>query len=89
MTNETAVKMLKFRWLIFAILALAYFFVYFHRLSLSVVANDIVKDFNTTASVMGLLGSIWQTINSLNSLISIRQAHLPLLESGFMQLQPH
>ena len=59
MTAATAVKMLKFRWIIFAILALAYFFVYFHRLSLSVVANDIVKDFNTTASVMGLLGSIY------------------------------
>jgi len=59
MTNATAVKMLKFRWIIFAILALAYFFVYFHRLSLSVVANDIVRDFNTTASVMGLLGSIY------------------------------
>jgi sugar phosphate permease len=59
MTTDTAVKMLKFRWLIFAILALAYFFVYFHRLSLSVVANDIVKDFDTTASVMGLLGSVY------------------------------
>jgi len=59
MTTDTAEKMLKFRWLIFAILALAYFFVYFHRLSLSVVANDIVKDFDTTASVMGLLGSIY------------------------------
>ena len=43
MTAATAVKMLKFRWIIFAILALAYFFVYFHRLSLSVVANDIVN----------------------------------------------
>jgi sugar phosphate permease len=59
MTNATADKMLKYRWFIFAVLALAYFFVYFHRLSLSVVANDIVKDFNTTASVMGLLGSIY------------------------------
>ena len=59
MTTEAAAKMFKFRWLIFVILALAYFFVYFHRLSLSVVANDIVKDFNTTARVMGLLGSVY------------------------------
>jgi len=51
--------MLKFRWLIFFILSLAYFFVYFHRLSLSVVANDLVKDFQTTASTIGLLGSIY------------------------------
>ena len=59
MTNTAAAKMLKYRWFIFAILAVAYFFVYFHRLSLSVVANDIVKDFNTTASVMGLMGSMY------------------------------
>ena len=59
MTTGTAGKMFRYRWLIFAVLALAYFFVYFHRLSLSVVANDIVRDFNTTASVMGLLGSIY------------------------------
>ncbi len=59
MTNTVAAKMLKYRWFVFAILAVAYFFVYFHRLSLSVVANDIVKDFNTTASVMGLMGSMY------------------------------
>lgn len=54
-----AEKIFRFRWLIFIVLALAYFFVYFHRLSLSVVANDLIKDFKTTASVMGLLGSIY------------------------------
>ena len=58
--NETlAVKVLRFRWLIFLILALAYFFVYFHRLALSVVANDLIKDLQTTASVMGFLGSVY------------------------------
>ena len=50
---------MRFRWLIFIVLALAYLFVYFHRLSLSVVANDLIKDFKTTASVMGLLGSTY------------------------------
>jgi len=50
---------MRFRWLIFIALALAYFFVYFHRLSLSVVANDLINDFQTTASVMGFLGSIY------------------------------
>lgn len=59
MDNEKAKKMLRYRWLIFWVLATAYLFVYFHRLSLSVVANDIVKDFNTSAGVMGLLGSIY------------------------------
>jgi sugar phosphate permease len=52
-------KMLRYRWLIFAILALAYFFVYFHRLSLSVVADALVREFDTSASVMGLLGSVY------------------------------
>lgn len=49
----------KYRWIIFTILALAYLLVYFHRLSLSVVAENLVKEFNTTASVMGFLGSIY------------------------------
>jgi sugar phosphate permease len=57
MNKEKA--MLNFRWLIFFILSLAYFFVYFHRLSLSVVADDLVKDFQTSASTIGLLGSIY------------------------------
>jgi len=59
MTENVAGKIRRFRWLIFIVLSLAYLFVYFHRLSLSVVANDLIKDFKTTASVMGLLGSIY------------------------------
>lgn len=59
MKKDLTGKVLRFRWLIFLILALAYFFVYFHRLSLSVVAGDLVEDFKTTASVMGLLGSVY------------------------------
>jgi sugar phosphate permease len=59
MADTSSHPLFRFRWLIFSILALAYFFVYFHRLSLSVVADSMVEDFNTTASVMGLLGSIY------------------------------
>ncbi len=59
MNEDLAGKVLRFRWLIFLMLALAYFFVYFHRLSLSVVAYDLIKEFQTTASMMGLLGSIY------------------------------
>ena len=59
MTENVAGKIMRFRWLIFIVLALAYLFAYFHRLSLSVVANDLIKDFKTTASVMGLLGSTY------------------------------
>ena len=57
--KEAARSMLRYRWAIFAVLALAYFFVYFHRLSLSVVADDLVNEFQTSASLMGLLGSIY------------------------------
>jgi sugar phosphate permease len=59
MDDNLVRRMLSFRWLVFGILAIAYFFVYFHRLSLSVVANDIATDFGTTASVLGLLGSVY------------------------------
>ena len=55
MSGNVAGKMMRFRWLIFIVLSLAYLFVYFHRLSLSVVANDLIKEFQTSASVMGLL----------------------------------
>ena len=59
MNDDLAKKMLRFRWLIFSVLATAYFFVYFHRLSMSVVADDLANDFQTTASVMGMLGSVY------------------------------
>jgi sugar phosphate permease len=59
MNEEGNKRVLRYRWLIFLILALAYFFVYFHRLSLSVVADDLLRDFQTTAGIMGLLGSIY------------------------------
>ena len=59
MNGLDAKKMMRFRWLIFVVLSLAYLFVYFHRLSLSVVANDLIKEFQTSASVMGLLGSVY------------------------------
>ena len=52
-------KVLSYRFVIFAILSLAYLLVYFHRLSLSVVADTLVKEFATSASVMGLLGSVY------------------------------
>jgi len=59
MNQHQTKKLLSFRWLIFLILAFAYLLVYFHRLSLSVVADNIIREFNTTASTLGLLGSIY------------------------------
>ncbi len=48
-----------YRWAVFAVLALAYFLVFFHRLSMSVVAGDVARDFKTTGQALGILGSIY------------------------------
>ncbi|MBN1816137.1 MAG: MFS transporter [Sedimentisphaerales bacterium] len=59
-TDEMGVrKMLAYRWVIFAILAVAYLFVYFHRLSMSVVAEDVAADFKVSGKILGDLGSIY------------------------------
>lgn len=59
MNNPMIAGMLRYRRWIFITLGLAYFFVYFHRLSLSVVADDLVRDFQTTAGIMGLMGAVY------------------------------
>jgi sugar phosphate permease len=59
MKQHQKIQLLRYRWFIFLILAFAYLLVYFHRLSLSVVADNIIREFNTTASTIGLLGSIY------------------------------
>jgi sugar phosphate permease len=59
MEEKLIQKVLSYRWLIFGILAFGYILVYFHRVSMSVVAADIVEEFKTTGSVLGLLGSIY------------------------------
>jgi len=59
MDGKLVRKVLSFRWLLFAILAVAYSLVYFHRFSPSVVADDLMRDFQTTAGVLGQLGSIY------------------------------
>ena len=41
------------------VLGLGYFFCYFHRTSLSVLASDIVKDFGLDAAALGILGSAY------------------------------
>ena len=44
------------RWAIFAVLTIGYFFVYFHRISVSVVGQDIVAD---VGGSIGLLSSVY------------------------------
>ncbi len=48
-----------YRWLVFGLLAAAYFMVYFHRTSPAVVALDMMADLEAGATLMGLLGSAY------------------------------
>ena len=57
--SERVSKVMKYRWVVFVILAFAYFFVYFHRVSTAVVAADIMKSFGVGAASIGLLGSAY------------------------------
>jgi len=59
MDESLVKKVLSFRWLLFSILATGYALVYFHRFSPSIVANDLMRDFGATASMLGLLNSAY------------------------------
>jgi len=59
MEENSADKVFSYRWLIFGIMAVAYIFVYFHRLCPAVVAVDLQRDFGTSGGFMGLLASAY------------------------------
>jgi sugar phosphate permease len=52
-------KTLRYRWLIFWILALSYVLVYFHRLCPAVVAVDMMRDLHAGGALLGLLSSAY------------------------------
>jgi sugar phosphate permease len=52
-------KALRYRWLIFWILAFSYTLVYFHRLCPAVVAVDMMADLQTSGALLGLLSSAY------------------------------
>ena len=52
-------KVSRYRWLIFAILAVAYMLVYFHRLSPAVMAVELMESFNVGGAIIGILGSAY------------------------------
>ena len=47
------------RWVVFGVICWVYFFVYFHRVSTSVIAADLLRDFNTSATALGLMSSLY------------------------------
>jgi len=50
---------LRYRWLIFSLLAISYVLVYFHRLCPTVLAVDIMKDLKTGGAITGLLAAAY------------------------------
>lgn len=52
-------RVLSYRWPIFGVLAVAYFFVYFHRMSTAVVSADLQITFGASAASIALLGSVY------------------------------
>ena len=59
MDNGLARRVLTYRWLIFSIMALAYVFVYFHRLCPAVVALDLQESLKVSGGAVGLLASAY------------------------------
>jgi sugar phosphate permease len=47
------------RWVVFGAFAAVYFFVLFHRVSTSVVAPDLIASFQTNATALGLMSSMY------------------------------
>lgn len=53
------------RWMVFSVICLVYFFVYFHRVSTSVIVPDLLKAFDTHATALGLMSSMYFYIYAL------------------------
>ena len=59
MSVEPRQRALRYRWLIFWVLAFGYVMVYFHRLCPAVVAQDMRRDLLAGGGLLGLLGSAY------------------------------
>ena len=47
------------RWVVFGVVSSVYFFVYFHRVSTSVIAPDLLDAFQTNATALGFMSSMY------------------------------
>lgn len=59
MTQAMIRKTLSYRYVVYVVVALAYFLVYFHRTSTAVMAPDLVTAFGITPTAIGLFGSMY------------------------------
>jgi sugar phosphate permease len=57
-TNEYRTP-LRYRWFIFAVLAVGYVLVYFHRVSSAVVAPELIEAFHVSGALLGVLASAY------------------------------
>jgi len=55
--ERTIKAAMRYRWVIFTILALQYLFVYFHRVCPAIVAQDLAETFSISATSLGVLAS--------------------------------
>jgi len=58
-TQTMIQKTLSYRYYIYLVVALAYIFVYFHRVSPAVMAPELVKTFGVDPAALGLFGSMY------------------------------
>ena len=47
------------RWMVFSVICMVYFFVYFHRVSTSVIVSDLLEAFHTNATALGFMSSMY------------------------------
>ncbi len=52
-------RLLRYRWLIFSVLATGYVLVYFHRVSSAVVAPELIEAFHVSGALLGVLASAY------------------------------
>lgn len=55
--ERTIKAAMRYRWVIFTVLALQFLFVYFHRVCPAIVAQDLVETFSINATSLGMLAS--------------------------------
>lgn len=68
-TNQEMIKRtLTYRYVIFGIIAMAYFFVHFHRMSTAVMARYLTLDFGVDTVAVGLFGSMYFYAYALSQL---------------------
>ncbi len=57
--KSTLYKPLRYRWIIFSILAIGYILVYVHRVSTAIIAPELIKTFGISGTMLGFLTSAY------------------------------